>query len=183
MHTRTTKDMGRTLNSKTIGIYGVGRIGSVVAKIAQGFGMQVLFFDRFVESVPNADKVDSLIALVKASDFLSIHVPLTDETRYSVNDEVLANAKNGMVLINTSRGDVVEPESIIHALDTGKLSAAGLDVWDSGKVDDLFDKRLLRDNVIQTQHVAFFTYEAVKEILEQTWQNIWGEPIEKNKVC
>jgi len=183
MHTRTTREMGRTLHGKTLGIYGVGRIGSIVAEIAKGFGMQIVFFDKFVESLEGASKVGSLQELVGRIDFLSIHVPLTDETRYSINSEVLNSAKQGMILINTSRGDVVDSNALVAALDSGKLSGAGVDVWDSGVVDDRFDKRLLRDNVIQTQHVAFFTYEAVKEILEQTWQNIWGEVIEKNQVC
>ncbi len=183
MHTRTAREMGRTLHGKILGIYGVGRIGSIVAEIAKGFGMQIVFFDKFVESLEGTKKVNSLSELVGQVDFLSIHVPLTDETRYSINSEVLNSAKQGMVLINTSRGDVVDSNALVAALDSGKLSGAGVDVWDSGVVDDRFDQRLLRDNVIQTQHVAFFTYEAVKEILEQTWQNIWGEVIEKNQVC
>jgi phosphoglycerate dehydrogenase-like enzyme len=124
--------MGRTLHGKILGIYGVGRIGSIVAEIAKGFGMQIVFFDKFVESLEGTKKVNSLSELVGQIDFLSIHVPLTDETRYSINSEVLNSAKQGMVLINTSRGDVVDSNALVAALDSGKLSGAGVDVWDSG---------------------------------------------------
>lgn len=179
---RTNDLLGTTLAGKKLGLYGVGKIGSLVAKIAAGFNMQVLFFDKFVEFLPEAQKVNSLNELFAACDVVSVHVPLTPETRHSVNSEVLAVSKSGLTLINTSRGDVVDPEAVIAALDKGQLGALGVDVWDSGDIDDKFDERLLRYNVIQTEHIGFFTREAVSELLRQTVDNINGVGKEENKV-
>lgn len=177
---REVSSMGTTLAGKTLGLYGIGKIGAVVAQIAQGFGMQVQFFDKFVDSFDQAQKVTSLAELFGVSDVVSIHVPLTDETKYSVSAEILTGAKPGLVLINTSRGDIVDSNAVIAALDAGKLSGMGVDVWDSGQQDDLFDERLLRDNVIQTHHIAFFTAEAVMSILKQTIDSLAGNPAEAN---
>lgn len=177
---RTIDSMGYTLQGKTMGIYGIGKIGSAVFRIAQGFGMKLLFFDKYVDEYEGATKLNSLKELFEQSDVVSIHVPLTDETRYSVNDEVFGCIKRKLVLVNTSRGDVVEPEAVISALDTGKLFGLGVDVWDSGDIDDKFDSRLLRDNVMQTQHIAFFTEEAVQSILEQTLASLADQAAEQN---
>src|SRR5690606_29039340 len=109
----------------------------------------------------------------------SIHVPLNHETKYSVNREVLEQA-NGIYLINTARGDIVEPEAAIEMIDRGKIFGLGVDVWDSGELDDKFDKRLIKTNVMQTNHVGFLTKEAVQSIIEQTIDNIKGQPHEGN---
>ncbi len=177
---RTIQSMGFTLHGKRIGLYGVGRIGSVMAKIADGFGMQVGFYDKFVDKIPAATKLNSLPDLFSLCDVVSIHVPLTAETKQSVNWEIISKAKPGLILINTARGDIVDSKAVIKGLDQGILGGLGADVWDSGKVDDLFDPRLFRDNVIQTHHVAFFTYEAVAEILQQTIANLGGKGDPRN---
>jgi D-lactate dehydrogenase len=179
-HIRTIQSMGTTLKGKKIGLYGVGRIGSIMAKIADGFSMEVGFYDKYIDRLPAATKVTSLNELFQKCDVVSIHVPLTAETKYSVNSEILAQAKPGLILLNTARGDVVDPQAALHALDKGILAGLGIDVWDSGKVDDKFDSRLYRDNVIQTHHIAFFTYEAVREMIKQTILNLQGEGDSKN---
>ncbi|MCA9379292.1 2-hydroxyacid dehydrogenase, partial [Candidatus Dojkabacteria bacterium] len=179
---RSSALMGSTLSGKTIGLYGVGKIGRLVAQIAAGFQMQIVFYDKFIDTLPGARKVGSLGELFASSDVVSVHVPLTPETKNSVTAEVLAASKPGLTLINTSRGDVVNSEAVVQALDSGKLSALGVDVWDSGDVDDRFDERLLRHNVIQTEHIGFFTREAVGEILRQTIENVNGTGREENRV-
>ena len=177
---RNLNSMGFTLHGKRIGLFGVGKIGSVMVKIADGFGMEVGYYDRYVDKMPSATKVDSLEDLFRLCDIVSVHVPLTPETKHIINWNVLSQAKPGLILINTARGDIVDPKAVIQGLDNGVLGAFGADVWDSGKVDDQFDPRLFRDNVIQTHHVAFFTYEAVAEILKQTIFNLQGKGDPKN---
>lgn len=179
-HIRTIQSMGTTLKGKRIGLYGVGRIGSVMAKIADGFGMEVGFYDKYVDVLPAATKLNSLNELFQQCDIVSIHVPLTPETSHSINSEIFEQAKPGLILINTARGDIVDPQAVLHALDKGIISGLGVDVWDSGKIDDKFDSRLYRDNVIQTHHIAFFTYEAVRELIKQTILNLQGEGDQRN---
>jgi len=179
-HIRTIQSMGTTLKGKRIGLYGVGRIGSVMAKIADGFSMEVGFYDKYVDALLAATKLNSLAELFQQCDIVSIHVPLTPETEQSVNADILAQAKPGLILLNTARGDIIDDQAVLHALDKGIIAGLGVDVWDSGKVDDKFDARLYRDNVIQTHHIAFFTYEAVKEIVKQTILNLQGEGDPRN---
>ncbi len=177
---RTAESMGFSLRGKVIGIYGVGKIGKIVSEIALGFGMKVKFFDPYVEELTGAEKLNSLTELITASKVLSIHVPLVEETRFAINEETLSHAKPGLVLLNVSRGDIVDSNSVIKALDSGLVSGVGVDVWDTGVVDDKYDERLLRDNVIQTYHVAYFTHESITQILLQTEENISGTPREEN---
>lgn len=180
---RTTDAMGITLNGRTIGLFGVGRIGKVAANIALGFGMKVVYYDKYAQVRSELTQVQSLAELFQISDVVSIHVPLTDETRQSINAEVLSQAKPGLILINVSRGDIMDSDAVIAALDSTSLAGVGVDVWDSGVNDDKFDRRLLRMNSFQTCHVGFFTYEAIKAILEQTLQNLNTTPLADNIVA
>ncbi len=172
--------MATMLYGKTLGIYGLGSIGKCVAQIAQGFGMKVIYYDIHERPMDNVKRVESLKDLFTKSNAVSVHVPLNQETKYSINEEVLADARKGVYLINTARGSIMEPNAVLAALDRGIISGLGVDVWDNGQMSDAFDRRLLRNNVIQTNHIAFLTQESVRSILEQTIQNLEGKAKEGN---
>lgn len=125
------KELKRTeLYKKTLGLLGVGRIGSEVASRAAAFGMTVLAFDPYLKEHPVARLV-SLDELLAASDYLSFHTPLTDETRGMVNAALIAKMKDGVILINTGRAKVVDEAALAAALASGKVAAYGTDVWPS----------------------------------------------------
>jgi glyoxylate reductase len=152
--------LGHNINGKTLGIIGLGRIGTMVAKLAKGFGMNVLYN----KSQPDDEadnlglKFMSLDDLLAASDFISLHVPLTDTTRHMINDSTLAKIKKGVFLINTARGPVVDERALVIALKNGQLGGAALDVFDN---EPNIDPELLgMPNVILTPHIASATYEA-----------------------
>jgi phosphoglycerate dehydrogenase-like enzyme len=141
---------GREMAGQTIGIIGLGRIGSMVAKLARAYGMVPIAYDPYVEPTASAEMVP-LDELLERSDFVSLHPLLTDETRHMVNAETLAKMKPGAILINTSRGEVVDEAALIAALDEGRIAGAGLDVFETEPPRP--DNRLLRmANVIATPH-------------------------------
>lgn len=186
---------GFDLKGKTLGVIGVGRIGCHSIAIAKGFGMNVLAYDV----VPNLERATqlgfsyvSLDELLAQSDVITLHVAHTPETNHLINEETIGKMKRGVVLINTSRGAVVDTEALIKGLTTGQIGGAGLDVLEeegvirdemqfvlSGKGEghDLrtaLANHVLIDmpNVIVTPHIAFNTQEAVERILETTIDNI-----------
>lgn len=180
-NTRDLRSMGFNLNERAIGIIGLGKIGKEVARIAKGFNMYVLYFDPYVEEYEGSEKVHSLESLFERSQFITINSPLNNETKHLINYQLFQKIKYyPFYLINTARGDIVHPDDLIKALDDGTISGAGIDTWDSGVEDDLFDERLLRDNVIQTKHVAFLTYESVRNILNDTKENLEDNPKDYN---
>lgn len=185
---------GFDIKEKTIGVIGAGHIGLHVIKIAKGFGMEVLAYDihqdNFLEEVLDFRYVD-LDYLLKHSDIISLHVPATPKTYHLINKENIKLIKKGAILINTSRGSVVDTEALIEALDRKILSGAGLDVlegeelikeekqllYDRDKLKKL--KELARDhillakeNVVYTPHIAFYSQEALERILKTTVDNI-----------
>ena len=117
------------LFKKTLGLIGAGNIATEVAKRAQGFGMTVLAFDPFIKEHPVATMVGSLEELVAKSDVLSLHTPLTDETKGMINTALIEKMKDGVMIINTGRGKCVVEEDLVDALKRGKVSAYGTDVW------------------------------------------------------
>lgn len=185
---------GFDLYGKTIGIVGEGQIGSRVIDLSVSFGMNVLVFTRHPNE--NRDHVTyvSLEELLSRSDIVSLHVPFTPETHHIINKENIQLCKPGSILLNTSRGQLVETQAILEGLKTGKLQAAGLDVLEEEGslkeerelVTEEFLKRgnleiqllnhvlLTRDDVIFTSHNAFNSKEALQEILDVTVQNING---------
>lgn len=193
--------LGFDLYGKTAGIIGTGRIGQVMAGILNGFGMHVLAFDRFPKTdwAASAD-VDyvELDELYARSDIISLHCPLTPETKYMINADSIAKMKDGVMLINTSRGGLIQTKALVHALKTRKIGAAGLDVYEeedgfffedwSGEVltDDVLARLFTFPNVLVTSHQAFFTKEALTNIAETTLGNLdaffCGQQLE-NEVC
>ncbi|HON00371.1 MAG TPA: phosphoglycerate dehydrogenase [Acidobacteriota bacterium] len=160
-----SKFTGVELNGKTLGILGLGKIGSIVARRSQSFNMKVLAFDPFVSESYASDLGVSLCDLdevLGSSDFVSIHLPLNDQTRQIINGENLAKMKSGAFLINTARGALVDEEALIEALETGKLAGAALDVFPE---EPNVSPALRRTpNVVLTPHIAASTREAQAKV-------------------
>ncbi len=178
---------GFVLFGKTVGVIGAGRIGAVFAQIMLGFGCRVLIHDPAgaPDSLVSRGAVSlDLDALLAQSDVLSLHCPLTPATQHMINEAALARIKPGAVLINTSRGGLLDTGAVISALKSGRVGAFGLDVYEqegdlffedmssSIVTDDVFQRLLTFPNVVVTGHQAFFTYEALTAIAETTLANI-----------
>lgn len=178
---------GFDLHGKTVGVIGTGRIGRVFMDICRGFGMKILAYDKY--PVPGLDNGDTiryveLDELFANSDILSLHCPLTEETYHIINEETLAACKRGVVLINTSRGALVDAEALLAAIKSRKVGAACLDVYEeesdfffedySGHIldDDTLARLISMPNVIVTSHQAFLTEEALNNIAATTVQNL-----------
>ncbi|KKU04242.1 MAG: D-isomer specific 2-hydroxyacid dehydrogenase NAD-binding protein [Candidatus Woesebacteria bacterium GW2011_GWC2_47_16] len=165
--------IGVNVIGKTLGIVGLGRIGSMVARRAKGYNMTVLYNKH--ESDPEAEKelgvaFASLDELLAKSDFVSLHVPLTDETRHMINAETLAKMKKGSFLINTARGSIVDERNLVEALKSGHLGGVALDVFDN---EPNIDPELLAmPNTITTPHIASATYEARNKMGEMAVEAI-----------
>jgi len=171
------KELKRTeLFGKTLGVLGVGRIGSEIAKRGQAFGMNVQGFDPYVTENPYAEMKKSMDDVLSGSDYISLNMPLTDETRNIINKNSIAKCKDGAYIINTGRGRCVVEEDVAEALKNGKLAGYGNDVWYS----DPPEKSPLIDapNVIMTPHIGASTKENLLRIGEIIDQLI-GEYVEK----
>lgn len=161
---------GRELYGKTLGIVGCGRLGSKVARICRAFGMRVIIFDPFISRLPiGAERSASLQSLLGQSDIVSLHVPLLKETRHMISSREFGYFKTGAVLINTSRGAIIDSESLLIALQTKKLSAAALDVLDDEGLVIQQGRHLLldyakdHDNLLITPHIGGATFESVEK--------------------
>lgn len=157
------KELKRTeLFGKTLGLLGVGRIGTEVARRAAAFGMKVLAFDPYLKEHPVARLV-SLEDLLASSDYISLHTPLTDETRGMVNGALIARMKDGVILINTGRAKVIDEAALAEALRSGKVAAYGTDVWSSDPPPP--DCPLLSaPNVLMTPHIGASSKENLLRI-------------------
>ena len=179
--------LGFDLHGKTVGVIGTGVIGTRFAEIISGFGAEVIAVDpypndRCREIGVTYHSIDEVLA---RSDIVSLHCPLMPETRHIINADRLAKMKDGVMVINTSRGALIDTVAVIDALKTGKVGYLGLDVYEeeaglffedlSEQVlqDDVFSRLLTLPNVLITGHQAFFTAEALDEIAATTMTNIW----------
>ncbi len=177
---------GFDMHGKTVGIIGTGRIGSIVTDILQGFGCNVLAFDTIESEVLKSKGVQYLPLndLLAQVDIISFHCPLTPETFHLINEESLALMKDGVMIINTSRGAIVDASAAIKGLKSGKIAHLGLDVYEQeGDLffhdlsdtiirDDVFERLLTFPNVLVTGHQGFFTEEALVNIANTTLENI-----------
>ena len=178
---------GFDLYGKTVGVIGTGRIGRVFIDICRGFGMKVLAYDIFpAEGLDNGDTVRyvQLDELFEKSDIISLHCPLTDDTYHTINADTLEKCKDGVVLINTSRGALVDAEALLSAIKSHKVGAACLDVYEEEAdlffednsehimEDDVLARLISMPNVIVTSHQAFLTEEALENIAETTVNNL-----------
>lgn len=192
---------GFDLHGKTVGVIGTGRIGRAFIDICRGFGMKVLAYDKF-EAQGLADgewiRYVTLDELFRESDIISLHCPLTDETYHIIDEASLAKCKKGVVILNTSRGALVDAEALLAEIKTRHVGAACLDVYEeesdfffedkSGHIldDDILARLISMPNVIVTSHQAFLTKEALENIAETTINNVTefferGEC--KNELC
>ena len=189
---------GFDLKGRTLGVIGTGAIGRHACMIAQGFGMNVIAYDLYPNEAFAAEQGISYVSfeeLMAQTDIVTIHVPSTSENHHMINNESLANAKDGIYIINTARGDLIDTVALTKAIKSGKVAGAGLDVYEGEKF--IVDEMELLDegkditeeswkafaaehelldlpNVIVTPHVAFNSIEAKREITETTAANIRG---------
>lgn len=174
---------GFDLHGKTVGIIGTGKIGRVFADICKGFGMNILAYDKFPAANSGLHYVD-LPGLFAKSDIISLHCPLTEETRHIIDAASIAQMKKGVTIINTSRGALVNTEDLITGIKDKKVGAACLDVYEeegdffyedfSGHIvqDDKLVRLIAMPNVIVTSHQAFLTQEALDSIASTTVDNL-----------
>ncbi|CEP68250.1 D-isomer specific 2-hydroxyacid dehydrogenase,catalytic domain [Moorella glycerini] len=155
--------MGEELWGKTLGLIGYGKIGKRVAELVQSFGMRVVAYDPYSNNKIKGVEFLSLIDTVRKADFLSIHCPLTEETRGLINSEVLSFMKPSAFLINTARGGIVEEETLIEVLENHKIRGAALDVYSLEPVD-MRNRLLELDNVITTPHIAAMSKQAQEKM-------------------
>lgn len=174
---------GFDLHGKTVGVIGTGRIGKVFVDICKGFGMKIIAFDKFPDLSSNIDYVN-LDELFRTSDIISLHCPLTEETRHIIDKNSIEKMKKGVVLINTSRGALIDTDALLKGIKSRHIGAACLDVYEeesdfffedcSGDImdDDALARLISMPNVIVTSHQAFLTEEALNNIAETTVNNI-----------
>lgn len=173
---------GFDLYGKTVGVVGTGKIGSAFIDICRGFGMKVLAYDVF----PNIDGVEyvEMETLLKRSDLISLHCPLTPSTRHIINAKSIDKMKKGVFIVNTSRGALIDSEALLYGLLNEKLGGACLDVYEEESdlfyednsativKDDILSRLICLPNVIVTSHQGFLTGEALTNIASTTLENI-----------
>ena len=185
--------VGFDMNGKTVGIIGTGKVGSVVAKILHGFGCNILAFDQ-VENEEIKQKYNVTYTdcetLCKETDIITLHVPLMEKTKYIINKYCIEMMKQGVMLINTSRGQLVNTKDVIEALKSGHIGSFGLDVYEEEEglffedhsedilQDDVIARLMSFNNVLITSHQAFLTSTALKNIADTTLYNL--DCFEKN---
>lgn len=175
--------LGFDLNGKKIGIIGTGKIGSIFGSICKGFGLKVLAYDKF----PNNDlgfEYTTLDNIFSECDIISLHCPLTEETYHLIDKKSISKMKDGVIIVNTSRGALINAESLLEGIRTKKIGGACLDVYEEESElffednsnlivnDDTLALLMTMPNVLVTSHQAFFTKEALSNIAETTMNNI-----------
>ncbi len=187
--------LGFNLHERTIGIVGTGKIGLILGQIMKGFGCNLLAYDVYQNPELEAlgGKYVELPELFANSDIISLHCPLTPETHHLINAEAIEQIKSGVMLINTSRGALIDTQAVIEGLKSGKIGYLGVDVYEqeselffedlSGEIiqDDIFQRLTTFPNVLITGHQAFFTAEALHNIAETTFANI--ADVEHGRPC
>lgn len=190
---------GNDLHGKTIGVIGTGKIGKCFINIAKGFGMKVIAYDKFPSEIDGIEYVD-LETLYKQSDYISLHCPLTEENHHMIDEKSISMMKKSIIIINTSRGGLIDANALLNAIKTRRIGGACLDVYEeesdifyNDKSNHIMDDNILLQliampNVIITSHQAFLTTEALDNIAETTIKNILSfydsdNAIIDNEVC
>ncbi|KAK2612732.1 putative dehydrogenase tr07 [Conoideocrella luteorostrata] len=186
--------LGRTLYGKTVGIVGTGKIGVATARIMKGFGCRVIAFDPYPSpAFQEFGEYANLDELLPACDIISLHCPLMDSTRHIINEETIGKMKQGVMLVNISRGGLIDTKAVIKALKSRHLGGLALDVYEregslfyddhSGEIihDDMLMRLTTFYNVLVCGHQAFFTAEALTEIADCTFRN--AEELRKDGTC
>ena len=179
--------LGFDMNGRTVGLVGMGKIAKVLIKILHGFGMRIMAYDLYPdhEFAKQYDvEVVDLDTLYAKSDIISLHCPLTPDTKHIINSESIAKMKKGVMIINTGRGKLINTEDLIEGLRTHQIGSAGLDVYEEEKEyfyedrsdnmikDDVLARLLSAPNVVLTSHQAFFTEEALTNIATTTLNSV-----------
>lgn len=175
--------IGFDLHGKTVGVVGTGKIGQCFVNICRGFGMEVIAYDPFPVEGSGIEYV-TLDELFRRSSIISLHCPLTPETNHLINSKTIAKMKEGVVIVNTSRGALIDTDALLDGIKSKKIGAACLDVYEeeseiffedySGHIvqDDTLARLMTMPNVLITSHQAFLTIEALSNIAETTIDNI-----------
>lgn len=174
---------GLNLYGKTAGIVGTGKIGTAMARICNGFGMKVIAYDKYPNKELSFVEYKELDEVLRESDLISLHCPLTQENYHMINEKTISMMKDQVILVNTSRGELVDTNDLIAGIRAHKFHGVGLDVYEEER-DNVFENReaeimetsitarlLSFPNVIVTSHQAFFTVEALAAISETTLEN------------
>jgi len=178
--------LGFDLYGKTVGVIGTGKIGVIFARIMKGFGCRVLGYDLYPNDAAREAGLEyvELARLYEESDIISLHCPLTHQTFHMINEYAIAAMKGGVMIINTSRGPLIDTNAVIEGLKNGKVAYLGLDVYEEEQdlffenlsdtviQDDVFVRLLTFPNVLITGHLAFFTKEAIDNIADTTLGNL-----------
>lgn len=189
--------MGITLRGKTAGVVGTGKIGKIMVEILKGFGMEILAYDLYPD--PSLDvEYTTLDDLLRRSDVVTLHCPLTNDSKYIINKNSISKMKDGVILVNTSRGALVDTAALIDALRENKFRGVALDVYEEEDkyffedrssdiiTDDELIKLMAFPNVLVTSHQAFFTEESLEAIAKTTCENLKaveeGLPLENEVV-
>ncbi len=193
--------LGFDMHQKTAGVIGTGKIGKVVIQILRGFGMRILAFDVYPDhkfAKENGIEYVSLDTIYRESDIVTLHCPLTPENVHMINTDTISRMKNGVMIINTGRGKLINTRDLITGLKEKKIGSAGLDVYEEEGdyffedfsaepiSDDVLVRLLSFPNVLVTSHQAFFTREAMENITETTLENIryyFQENKLPNEIC
>ncbi len=175
--------LGVDFHGRTMGVVGTGKIGQVFIRICKGFGMKVIAYDPYPAALPDIEYV-SFETLCRQADMISLHCPLTKESYHMIDEEAIGCMRDGVMIVNTSRGALIDTTALIEGLKSGKVGAAGLDVYEeegdffyedySGEVmpDDELARIISMPNVLLTSHQAFLTREALNNIAETTFENL-----------
>jgi len=196
-----TSLLGFDMHGKTAGVIGTGKIGKVVMDILRGFGVRILAHDKYPDleyAQKNNVEYTELDKIYRESDIITLHCPLTPESVHMINSESIGKMKNGVMIINTGRGKLIDTKDLISGLKTHKIGSAGLDVYEEEEEyffqdfsaeainDDVLARLMTFPNVIVTAHQAFFTREAIEKIAETTLENIrlfFSEGELPNEIC
>lgn len=189
--------VGINLHGRTVGVVGTGKIGKAFINICKGFGMKILAYDLYPAADLDVEYVE-MDELLKRSDIISLHCPLTEANRHLISKDSIEKMKKGVIIINTSRGGLIDARDLLDGLKSRKIGAACIDVYEeeanlffndkSGHIldDDIMARLLSMPNVIVTSHQAFLTEEALANIAETTMENItsyFGSGELANEVC
>lgn len=159
------------IKGKTLGIIGCGKIGLEVAKRISSFGVKVIAFDPYIEKAPGGIELVDFDTVLKVSDFISVHCPLNDSTRHLIGEREFGTMERKPIIINTSRGPIIDEKALIQALKQGLISGAGLDVLEKEPPDSK-NPLLKMENVILSPHISFYSEESISELKRRAAKNV-----------
>jgi (S)-sulfolactate dehydrogenase len=172
-----TEAMGHETAGKTLGLVGFGRIARHTARLARALGMQVVAYDPFVSADDNCwktiSRIDELFVLLQTADIVSLHVPLLESTRHLIDDKAIAQMNKGAILVNASRGGVLDENALVAAMKSGRLRGAALDVFENEPLTASSAAKFAElPNLILTPHIGGVTIESNQRVSQATMDNV-----------